>query len=195
MPTAGALALNALPAGRPHPLAVQVADIGAGGVGAAAAILSALLGVARGGEGRHLDVSMTDGAVTWLAMPVAEACAGGDQPVAGRTRLTGQFPCYRVYECADGRFLSVGALEPKFWSALVEALDRPELLARHLDPSPEAHAEVEAVFLKRSRGDWAARFEGLHVWVEPVLGPAEVETHPQVAARRPIRPAPTGTEA
>jgi len=192
--TAGALSLNAPPGGRPHPLAVQVADIGAGGVGAAAAILSALLGVARGGEGRHLDVSMTDGALTWLAMPVAEAYAGGEQPVAGRTRLTGQFPCYRVYECADGRFLSVGALEPKFWSALVEALDRPELLARHLDPSPEAHAEVEAVFLKRSRDDWAARFEGLDVCVEPVLEPAEVELHPQVAARRLIRHEATGTE-
>src|ERR1700716_3107279 len=73
MATAGALSLNALPGGSPHPLAVQVADIGAGGVGAAAAILAALLGVARGGEGRHLDVSMTDGAMTWLAMPVAEA--------------------------------------------------------------------------------------------------------------------------
>ncbi len=117
-----------------------------------------------------------------------------EQPVAGRTRLTGQFPCYRVYECADGRFLSVGALEPKFWSALVEALDRPELLARHLDPSPEAHAEVEAVFLKRSRDDWAARFEGLDVCVEPVLEPAEVELHPQVAARRLIRHEATGTE-
>jgi len=160
MATAGALSLNALPGGRPHPLAVQVADIGAGGVGAAAAILAALLGVARGGEGRHLDVSMTDGALSWLAMPMAEAFAGGEQPVAGRTRLSGRFPCYRVYECADGRFLSVGALEPKFWSTLVEALERPDLLYRHLDDSPEAHADLEAVFLTRGRDDWAARLPG-----------------------------------
>src|SRR5437660_363988 len=155
MATAGALALNALPGGRPHPLAVQVADIGAGGVGAAAAILSALLAVARGGEGRHLDVSMTDGAMTWLALPMAEAFAGGEQPVAGRTRLTGQYPCYRVYECADGRYLSVGALEPKFWATLVEALERPDLLEHHLDDRPEAHAAVEAVFLTRGRDEWA----------------------------------------
>jgi len=138
MATAGALSLNALPGGRPHPLAVQVADIGAGGVGAAAAILAALLGVARGGEGRHLDVSMTDGALTWLAMPMAEAYGGGEPPVTGRTRLTGRFPCYRVYECADGRFLSVGALEPKVWATLVEVLEvgeveiHPQIVARSL---------------------------------------------------------------
>jgi len=194
MATAGALALNAPPGGSPHPLAVQVADIGAGGVGAAAAILSALLAVARGGEGKHLDISMTDGALTWLAMPVAEAFAGGEQPVGGRTRLTGHFPCYRVYECADGRFLSVGALEPKFWSTLVEALERPDLLGRHLDPSPEAHAEVEAVFLTRGRDDWTARLDGLDVCVEPVLELAELESHPQIAARGLIRHQAGGTE-
>jgi alpha-methylacyl-CoA racemase len=194
MATAGALSLNALPGGRPHPLGVQVADIGAGGVGAAAAILAALLGVARGGEGRHLDVSMTDGALTWLAMPVAEAYGGGEPPVAGRTRLTGRFPCYRVYECADGRFLSVGALEPKFWSTLVEALERPDLLGRHLDDSPKAHAELEAVFLTRGRDDWAARLDGLDVCVEPVLEVGEVEIHPQIVARGLIRHEATGTE-
>jgi alpha-methylacyl-CoA racemase len=194
MATAGALVLNALPGGRPHPLAVQVADIGAGGVGAAAAILSALLAVARGGDGQHLDVSMTDGALTWLAMPVGEAYAGGEQPLAGRTRLTGQFPCYRVYECADGRFLSVGALEPKFWSALVEALERPDLLDRHLDSSAEAHAAVEAVFRSQTRDQWAARLDGLDVCVEPVLEVAEVEQHPQVAARGLIRHETTGAE-
>ena len=194
MATAGALVLNALPGGRPHPLAVQVADIGAGGVGAAAAILSALLAVARGSQGQHLDVSMTDGALTWLAMPVAEAFAGGEQPVAGRTRLTGQFPCYRVYECADGRFVSVGALEPKFWQALVEALERPDLLDRHVDTSSEAHAEVEAVFRSRTRDQWAARLDGLDVCVEPVLEVAEVEHHPQVAARGLIRHELTGAE-
>src|SRR2546423_8721936 len=154
MAAAGPLSLNAAPGAPPHPLGVQVADIGAGGVGAAAAILSALLAVARGGAGRHLDVSMLDGALTWLAMPVAEALSGGEQPVAGRTRLTGRYPCYRVYECADGRFVSVGALEPKFWQALVEALDRPDLLDRHLDDRPEAHVELEAVFRSRSPDAW-----------------------------------------
>ena len=194
MATAGALGLNASPGGMPHPLAVQVADIGAGGTGAAAAILAALVGVLRGGDGRHLDVSMLDGALTWLAMPVAEVYAGGEAAVAGRTRLTGRYPCYRVYECADGRFLSVGALEPKFWTALVEALSRPDLEGRHLDDSLEAHAELEAVFRFRTRDQWAALLDGLDVCVEPVLELAEVERHPQVAARGLVRHHAGGTE-
>jgi len=194
MATAGALSLNAAPGQAPHPLAVQVADIGAGGVGAAAAILSALLAVARGGEGQHLDVSMMDGALSWLAMPMAEAYSGGEQPAAGRTRLTGRYPCYRVYECSDGRFLSVGALEPKFWQALVEAVDRPDLVGHHLDDSPQAHADLEAVFRARSRDEWAARLDGLDVCVEPVLEVGEVEAHPQVAARGLVRHQATGTE-
>lgn len=194
MATAGALGLNAWPGAMPHPLAVQVADIGAGGAGAAAAILAALVGVARGGDGRHLDVSMLDGALTWLAMPIAELYAGGEAPVAGRTRLTGRYPCYRVYDCADGRFLSVGALEPKFWTALVEALGRPDLEGRQLDDSPEAHGELEAVFRSRTRDQWAALLDGLDVCVEPVLDLAEVERHPQVAARRLVRHQESGTE-
>jgi crotonobetainyl-CoA:carnitine CoA-transferase CaiB-like acyl-CoA transferase len=191
---AGALSLNAPRGGAPHPLGVQVADIGGGGLGAAAAILAALLGVARGGEGRHLDVSMTDGALSWLAMPFAEAFAGGDEPAGGPMRLTGRFPCYRVYECADGRFLAVGALEPKFWSALVEALGRPDLEDRHLDASPDAHAELESVFRARGRDEWAARLDGLDVCVEPVLSLAEVEHHPQVVSRGLVQHQATGTE-
>jgi len=194
MATSGALSLNAAPGAAPHPLAVQVADIGAGGVGAAAAILSALLAVARGGEGQHLDVSMLDGALSWLAMPMAETFSGGERPAAGRTRLTGRYPCYRVHECADGRHLSVGALEPKFWQALVEAVDRPDLAGRHLDEGPDAHAELEAVFRARTRDEWTARLDGLDVCVEPVLEVGEVEAHPQVASRRLVRHQSTGTE-
>ena len=200
MATAGALSFNGPVGGAPHPLAVQVADIGGGGLGAAAAILSALVAVARGGEGQHLDVSMLDGALSWLAMPVAEAYLEGEPPEpgltrqSGATRLNGRYPCYRVYECADGRWLSVGALEPKFWQALVEAIDRPDLLDRHLDPSPEAHADLEAVFRSRTRDEWAARLDGLDVCAEPVLELEEVGAHPQVAARELIQRRSSGPE-
>src|SRR5436189_1848780 len=121
MAIAGALSLNAPQGMSPHPLAVQVADLGAGGQAAAVAILGALLGVARGGEGRYLDVSMTDGALTWLAVPLAQERVQGPIPT-GMHRLTGRYACYGVYRCADGRHLSVAALEPKFWRALCDAL-------------------------------------------------------------------------
>lgn len=194
MAIAGALGLNARTGELPHPLAVQVADIGAGGVGAAAAILGALLAVARGGEGRHLDVAMTDGALSWLAFPIAEGAAGGEVPQAGRMRLLGRYPCYRVYVCADGRHLSVGALEPKFWKALIGALGRSDLEGLHFDESDAAHRRFEDLFATRTRDEWAAALDGLDVCVEPVLEIDEVAAHPQIAARRLIRQFPTGTE-
>src|SRR4030081_1493335 len=128
MAVAGALSLNARAGEGPPPLAVQVADIGGGGQGAALAILGALLEVARGGSGRFLDVSMTDGAFTWLAVPLSQVRAEGQPIPRGQHRLTGRYACYGVYGCADGRFMSVGALEPKFWRALCEALGRPDLI-------------------------------------------------------------------
>src|SRR5205085_12120939 len=107
--TAGALYLNGPPE-RPLPLSVQVADIGAGGGGAAAGILAALLEVAGGGEGRHLDVSMTDGALSWLALPLSEMGMQERSPEREGWRLTGRYPCYRVYRCREGGFYSVAAL-------------------------------------------------------------------------------------
>lgn len=193
MALAGALALNAPAGADPHPLAVQVADIGAGGVGAAAAILAALLGVARGGQGEHLDVSMTDGALTWLAMVVSEQHGGGEPAAAGRNRLTGRFPCYRVYRCADGGYLSVAALEAKFWAALVEAVGRPDLAGRQMDESAAAHAQLESLFAAASRDEWTRRLAGLDVCVEPLLTIEEVEQHPHFVARGLVHRGPGGT--
>ena len=108
MAIAGALGLNGERGGPPAPLSVQVADIGGGGLQPAAAILGALVGVQRGGEGRWIDASMTDGAVSWLAMVFA-ARGAGEEVGRGDQRLAGRYPCYRVYTCKDGGFYSVGA--------------------------------------------------------------------------------------
>src|SRR3984893_6022691 len=97
MATAGALGLNGEKGGPPVPLAVQVADIGGGGLQPAVAILGALVGVQRGDEGRWIDASMTDGAVSWLALAFA-ARAGGEAVGRGDQRLTGRYAGYRVYE-------------------------------------------------------------------------------------------------
>jgi alpha-methylacyl-CoA racemase len=188
MATAGALGLNATRGGPPVPLAVQVADVGGGGLQPAVAILGALLGVHRGGEGRLLDVSMTDGAVTWLALELAATGAGED---AGRGdhRLTGRYACYRVYACKGGGFYSVGALEPKFWVTLCQAVGKPELVDLQFAGGAErahVHAEMEAVFASRTRDEWQRELDGREVCCEPVLELGEVESHPQIAARRLI---------
>lgn len=98
MATAGGLGLNGEKGGPPVPLSVQVADIGGGGLQPAVAILGALVAVQRGAAGRWLDVSMTDGAVSWLALPLA-ARGAGEEVGRGDQRLAGRHACYRVYAC------------------------------------------------------------------------------------------------
>ncbi len=197
MAVAGVLALNAPPGGDPHPLGVQVADIGAGAQGAATALLGALLDVSRGGEGRHLDVSMTDGALSWLAVPLAEVQATGVVPERAGLRLTGRYACYRVYRCADGRHYSVGALEPKFWQELCAVLGRPDLVERQYEDGAAQDSlqrELEAIFASRTRDEWEAAFGDRDVCCEPVLELDEVLRHPHVEGRRLAFETPTGLE-
>ena len=196
MATAGGLGLNGEKGGPPLPLSVQVADIGGGGMQPAVAILGALVGVQRGEEGRWLDVSMTDGAVSWLALVLAAQGAGEDVG-RGDQRLSGRHACYRVYACKDGGFYSVGALEPKFWAALCTAVERPDLVAVQFAEGTEGenvHREMEAVFASRTRSEWEVALAGLEVCCEPVLEPDEVASHPQIAARRLIANRKTGVE-
>jgi crotonobetainyl-CoA:carnitine CoA-transferase CaiB-like acyl-CoA transferase len=179
---AGVLGLNGERNGPPVPLSVQVADIGGGGLEPAVAILSALVAVERGGEGTHLDVAMTDGALRWLSLAFA-AQAGGEVVHRGDQRLAGRYPCYRVYACSDGGFYSVGALEPKFWSALCAALERPDLVDKQFAEDAAAHAAVEEVFRSRSRQEWEQVLAPVDACCEPVLDLDEVASHPQVVAR------------
>ena len=141
---AGALAPTA-PAMPPLP----VADLAAGGLAVVVRVLAALLERARSGRGAHIVVSMTHGAheLAQFAGP-----------------LTGSLACYRIYECADGRFITVSALEPKFWSRLCELVEQPDLLPRQND----GHGELEALFLTRTSAEWLSLFDGEDVAVGPV---------------------------
>ncbi len=194
MAVAGALGLNGARDGPPAPLSVQVADIGGGGLQPAVAILGALVGVQRGGEGRWIDASMTDGAVTWLSLAFA-AHAAGERVARGDQRLSGRYPCYRVYACKDGGYYSVAALEPKFWIALCEALERTDLTELQYSEDRDAHVTMEGIFASRTRDQWAEKLSTLDACCEPVLDLDEVALHPQIAARRLLerresRPAP-----
>ncbi len=191
MAIAGGLGLNGERNGPPLPLPVQVADIGGGGLQPAVAILGALVGVQRGGEGRWIDASMTDAAVSWLAMVFA-AREAGERVARGDQRLAGRYPCYRVYECKDGRYYSVGALEPKFWNTLCQALERPDLIERQYSEDLGVQATVEEIFRTRTRDQWQERLSGLEVCCEPVLDLDEVASHPQVAARQVFERAKQG---
>ncbi len=183
MAIAGALGLNGEPAGPPVPLSVQVADIGGGGLQPAVSILGALLAVQRGASGEWIDCSMTDAAVGWLALAFA-ARAHGEPVTRGNQRLAGRYPCYRVYSCKDGGYYSVAALEPKFWSALCGAVERPDLVEVQFAEDRDAHAKVEEIFAAKTRSEWEEMLSGVDACCEPVLGLDEVASHPQVASRR-----------
>ena len=194
MAIAGGLGLNGDRDGPPIPLSVQVADIGGGGMQSAVAILGALVAVQRGGEGRWIDVAMTDGAMSWLTLVFA-ARAAGETVRRGDQRLGGRYACYRVYECKDGRYYSVAALEPKFWTALCGALERQDLIDLQFSEEREPQAALEGIFASRTRDEWEQTLSKLEVCCEPVLDLDEVESHPQIAVRRPLergkhRPAP-----
>lgn len=152
---------------------VQIADLAAGALGAVNAILAALLARERTGEGAHVVVSMTHGAHDLVAH------RGAGEPVA--RLLTGGLACYAVYETADGRHLTVGALEPVFFARLCELVERPELAARQYDADQEAlRRELAAVFASRPLVEWLALCDGEEVCVGPVasIGEAHADLGP-----------------
>jgi len=182
---AGVLLLGGTAEGAPGTPGLQVGDLGGGALHAALAIMVALHHATRTGEGQHCDVSMVDGLVSWAAVHAAQLFATGEAPEPGNGLLTGRYPCYRIYRCADG-FLSVGALEPKFWQAFVEAIGVPEVAALGFAEDAEgerAVAVVQAVLLARTRAQWLETLAGLDVCVEPVLDIEETFEHPQVRSR------------
>ncbi len=165
----GMLALTGKTDGPPVQNAGQVADVGGGAQMAAIAILAALHRRDASGEGAQIDISMTDGALSWLAMPAARALAGEPPLRRGDVELAGGWLCYMPYQAADG-WVSCGALEPKFWRALCEGAGREDLIEKQFEHAgSEAHAEVAAVFKSRTRAQWA-RFNDEHdCCIEPVL--------------------------
>jgi crotonobetainyl-CoA:carnitine CoA-transferase CaiB-like acyl-CoA transferase len=180
---AGVLALNGPPE-RPVPLAVQVADVAGGGWPAAVGVLAALRRRDATGEGAHVDVSITEGALALLSMPLAMASARGTPLARAREPLAGGSACYDVYRTRDGRFVALGALEPKFFAAFCAAAGRPELAERQLERAGAGpRAELEALFAERTRAEWEALAAAHDVCLAPVLEGDEPRGDPQLAAR------------
>jgi len=162
---------------------LQPADLAAGALAAVVEILAALLERDRTGRGARLTISMTHGAHRLVAHRL-----GGD-PLP--RFLTGGLACYRMYETSEGRHLTVGALEPKFFQRLCELLGRPELAQRHLDADAqdELAAELAATFATRPLPEWLALFDGEDVCVGPVATleeAAEDFAQPTALASAPV---------
>jgi crotonobetainyl-CoA:carnitine CoA-transferase CaiB-like acyl-CoA transferase len=149
----------------------QLADVAGGGLSAALGILLALQARERTGRGQFVDISMTDGVMGMMGYATTFWWMAGQKMERGRSMLTGRYPWYRTYRCADGRYLSIGAVEARFWSVLCEHFGRPEWTARQYDEAalPEQHAFFEARFAERSRDAWFEELRPLAVCVAPVL--------------------------
>jgi alpha-methylacyl-CoA racemase len=181
--TAGVLSLNGPPE-RPLPLGVQVADVAGGAWPAVAGILAALVRRAATGDGAHLDVSMTEGALGMLALQLGAAEARGAPLQRGRELLNGGSACYGVYRTRDGGFVALGALEPKFFARFCQAAGCPGLAERQFDGDGAGpRAELEALFASRTRKEWAQLGEEHDVCLTPVLDWDEPRRDPQLLAR------------
>lgn len=162
------------PKARPIVPINYLGDYAGGGLMLAFAMVSALLHVRSGGNGQVIDAAMTDGAALVGALTYGLRAAGRWSDERESNLLDGGDPAYRVYRCADGKFLAVGAIEPQFRRALFQGLGLPENASR---------ADIEARIGMRSRDEWVRHFAGKDACVSPVLDMSEAPSHPHNVAR------------
>ncbi|MDT3672694.1 MAG: CaiB/BaiF CoA-transferase family protein [Aromatoleum sp.] len=165
---------------------LQIGDLLGGSMSALLGLLVAVIDAKATGNGRHVDVAMTDAALAHAIFPLAEVLAHGRVRPRGEDLLTGGVPCYGVYETADGRHMAVGALEEKFWTLMCDTLERPDLKPAHLATGADgaqARAEVAAIFRRRTQAEWVAIFDRVDCCVTPVLRLEESLDDAQIAAR------------
>ncbi|MBI4569890.1 MAG: CoA transferase [Planctomycetes bacterium] len=197
---AGAAALTGEAAGKPAVPGVQIADLAGGALFCCFAVVSALLARARTGRGQYLDVSMMDGVSALLpfsfgalfggaarsARDGGVGGAGSAVPSRGRDTLDGGRACYDIYETRDGKYLTVGALEPKFWERLCDLVGLPDLRAAYFAgkvSDQQARARLRETLLTRDRDDWLALLKEAGACVGPVLELDEAVNDPHANAR------------
>jgi crotonobetainyl-CoA:carnitine CoA-transferase CaiB-like acyl-CoA transferase len=150
------------------------------------AILAAVIRRGRTGQGASLDVSLMETVLAWQALPFTAALRGGElAPTRGQGLLNGGAAFYRLYETADGRFVSLGAIEPKFWANFCKAVGRDDWIARQGEPLPQQAliGELAALFAGKPLAAWAELLGEVDCCFMPVLEAEEALTHPQVEAR------------
>jgi crotonobetainyl-CoA:carnitine CoA-transferase CaiB-like acyl-CoA transferase len=182
---AGLLGVNGMKDGPPMIPGVQIADLAGGSMHAVIGILLALQMRERSGEGQLVDVSMMDGSLAMMFVPFAAYLANGAQPRRGAEGLSGRYACYRVYETQDGRYLALGALEPKFWENACRVLGREDFIDQQFvdDEQSECIRALSEIFRAKRADEWLAAFEGVDTCLTLVKDIAEMIDDPQVKSR------------
>ena len=182
----GALDAIGTAGGSPVPPLNLVGDYGGGALYLAFGLMSALFERQTSGRGQVVDAAMVDGAASLMSMFHGMLAAGGWSGPRGGNLLDGGAPFYGVYETADGKHVSIGSLEPKFYAEMVRRLGLDEKFLRlQGDASqwPALREAIAAAVRTRTRDEWSALLEGTDVCFAPVLNLAEVHLHPHAVAR------------
>ena len=185
----GVLGLNGEAGGNPVIPPIQVADMAAGGMNAALGIMAALIARQRTGSGQYIDISMLDGIIAMLPFPVSLHWGLGQNPRRGDTLLSGRFPCYSVYETRDGGFISIGALEPRFWEVLCKKMGRDDFITSQYEEGEkrqEMFSFLRAAFKTKTREEWMQELQAMDVCIGKVLSLEETLRDPQVVCRRMV---------
>ena len=164
--------------GSPTMSGVQIADLGGGGLLAAFAIMAALFARERLGRGQFVDISMADGAFAWNCLRWGKFIADGKVPGPADDMLNHGLACYNVYKTLDGRYMSLGALEPQFWQSFCQTAGRPQWdTPLYFVPGAHQKELIESVsefFRQKSLAEWAEHFKDINCCCEPVLNLEEV---------------------
>lgn len=184
---AGLLSYNRGSNGEPAMPPTQLGDLAGGSFMAVMGILTALLGSKQSGEGRMVDVSMTEGVMALLPLATAAYFSAGAPPKAGASALDGGLPCYNIYETSDGKYITLAALEPKFWHTFCTSIGHLELLPFHQPVGPEERAQamemLRAIFKSKTRDEWLAQLAEIDACVGPVYSLDEALNDPHAQAR------------
>ncbi|MBI4966193.1 MAG: CoA transferase [Desulfomonile tiedjei] len=182
---AGVIGMTGTADGRPGIPGVQVADLAGGSLMGIAGLLAAVIQREKTGQGQFVDVSMFHGSFSLATMVFAGVESGLEQPEPGKMLLNGRFPCYGLYKTADDLWMSVGALEFKFWENFCNALDRKDLVASQFG-GPEVVDELRRLFASRTQTEWVEVFKNADACCEPVLSLADASNSTLVATRQMI---------
>lgn len=187
---AGALHAIGSKGGKPVPPLNLVGDFGGGGMVLALGIVCAMLEAQKSGRGQVVDTAMVDGAAILMAMFYSMAAGGAWKEERGTNLLDGGAHFYDTYETSDGKYISIGSIEPQFYALLVEkaGLDAAEF-SEQMNPArwPAYKDKLTAVFKTKTRAQWCELMEGSDVCFAPVLSLAEAATHPHNVARATFR--------
>jgi crotonobetainyl-CoA:carnitine CoA-transferase CaiB-like acyl-CoA transferase len=185
----GLLGLNGPAGGAPVIPGTVIADFAAGGMSAAIGILASLLTRERTGQGRFVDMSMLDAVVELNLQGINPYLYGGVVPRRGETMLSGKFPWYNLYETKDGKYISLGALEPWFFANLCQLLGREDFIPHQFDEGgkrEEMFRYFRDTFLTKTRDEWFTLLRQKDTCVAPVYDIDELESDPHLIARRMI---------